>query len=286
MAPFIDNKKNPLWNLNSNNLMLINYHISWITKQFFRSFDRHSNKTVTLSELLQDINNFSKTIVDVIRKSHEFSFKMVRVITLVASNPVNFVANARLWRQGIASWYSMTSRFSAILLLSPPSYILYTLASTFQCSKSFFSIKVKTTSFTWNKVNVVSIFVFIYRVVFPNTSILLVCLCVIDGRPQFMQLRWRVCKKRKEMSEKCGRLHKKYDSIGILLCATSCIITIIIIIRTSSAGQSGKNKMVYKLSTQPHKHLRHGKTEKQTQGINQRLTALLNPSNVQVSNTV
>ena len=53
--------------------MLINLHISLITKRFFRSFDRHSDKTVTLSELLQDINNFSKTIVDVIRKSHEFS---------------------------------------------------------------------------------------------------------------------------------------------------------------------------------------------------------------------
>ena len=32
-----------------------------------------------------------------------------------------------LWRQSIASGYSMTSRFSAILLLSPPSNILYTM---------------------------------------------------------------------------------------------------------------------------------------------------------------
>ena len=54
MAPFIDNIKFPLWNLNINNLMLINFHISLITKQFFRSFDRHSDKIVTLSELLQD----------------------------------------------------------------------------------------------------------------------------------------------------------------------------------------------------------------------------------------
>ena len=112
--------------LNINNLILINFHISLITKRFSRSFDRHSDKTVTLRELLQDINNFSKTIVD-IRKSHEFSFKIVRVITIVVSNPVNFLVNACLWRQSTASWYSMTSWFSAILLLSPSYCILYTL---------------------------------------------------------------------------------------------------------------------------------------------------------------
>ena len=62
----------------------------------FRSFDLHSDKIVTNSELLLDINNFSKTIVHVIRKSHEFSFKIVRVITIVVSNSVNFLVNARL----------------------------------------------------------------------------------------------------------------------------------------------------------------------------------------------
>ena len=35
------------------------------------------------------------------------------------------------------------------------------------------------------------------------------------------------------------------------------IIIIIIIIKTSSAGPSLKNKDVYKLLSQPHKHLRH-----------------------------
>ena len=55
--------------------MFINFYISLIAKRFYRSFDRHSDKTVTLSELLQDINNFSKKIVD-IRKSQEFSFKL------------------------------------------------------------------------------------------------------------------------------------------------------------------------------------------------------------------
>ena len=130
LPPFIYNFKFPLWNLNINNLMLINFHISLITKRFLRSFHRHSDKTVTLSELLQDINNFSRTIVDVIRKSHEFSFEIVRVIAIVVSNPVNFLMNARLWRQSIATWYSIMSRFSAILLLSPPSYILYALMTT------------------------------------------------------------------------------------------------------------------------------------------------------------
>ena len=96
MAPYIDNIKLPLRNLNINNLMLINFLISLITKRLFRSFDRYSDKTVTISELLQDINNFSKTILDVIRKSREFSFKIVRVITIVVTNPVNFLVNARL----------------------------------------------------------------------------------------------------------------------------------------------------------------------------------------------
>ena len=110
--------------------MLIDLLISLITKRFFRSFDRHSDETVTHSELLLYINNFSNKIVDVIRKSPEFSFKIVRVITIVVSNPVNFLVNDRLWRQSIASGYSMTSRFAAIMLMSPPSYILYTLSRT------------------------------------------------------------------------------------------------------------------------------------------------------------
>ena len=101
IAPFIDNIKFPLWNLNINNLILINFHISLITKRLFRFFDCHSDKTITLSELLQDINNFSKTIVAVTRKYHELSLKIVHVITIVISNPVNFLVNVRVWRQSI-----------------------------------------------------------------------------------------------------------------------------------------------------------------------------------------
>ena len=126
MAQFNDNIKFQNRNLNINDLLLINLHITLITKRFFRYFDRHSDQTITLSELLLNINNVSNKIVNVIRKSHEFSFKIVRVITIVVSNPLNFLVNARLWRQSIKNGYSMTSRFAAILLLSPPSYILYT----------------------------------------------------------------------------------------------------------------------------------------------------------------
>ena len=83
ISQFNDNIKFRWRNLNINDLMLINLHISLISKLIFRSFDRHSDKTVTLSELLLDISNFSKTIVHVIRRSHEFSFKIVQVITIV-----------------------------------------------------------------------------------------------------------------------------------------------------------------------------------------------------------
>ena len=44
-AAFIDNMKFTLSNQNINNLMLINFHISLITKRFFRSFDHHRDKT-------------------------------------------------------------------------------------------------------------------------------------------------------------------------------------------------------------------------------------------------
>ena len=74
MAAFIDNIKFPLTKLNINNLMLINFHISLITKRFFRSFDRHSIKTVTLSELLPNINKFRNKILDFFKNFHEGGF--------------------------------------------------------------------------------------------------------------------------------------------------------------------------------------------------------------------
>ena len=94
MSQFNDNIK-ILWrNLNINDVMLINLHISLIPKRFFRSFDLHSDKRVTLRELLLNINSFSNKIVDVIRKSREFNFKIVRVITIDVSNPVNFFSES------------------------------------------------------------------------------------------------------------------------------------------------------------------------------------------------
>ena len=74
MPVFIDNIKFPFSNLNINNLMLINFHISLILKLFFGSFDRHGDKTVAISELLPIINKFRNKILDFFRKFHEDGF--------------------------------------------------------------------------------------------------------------------------------------------------------------------------------------------------------------------
>ena len=80
MAPFIDNIKFPLWNLNINNLMLINFHTSLIMKRFFCSFHHHSNKTVTLRELLPNINEFNNKILDVFRKFPNVDSKLYELL--------------------------------------------------------------------------------------------------------------------------------------------------------------------------------------------------------------
>ena len=54
-----------------------------------------------------------------------------------------------------------------------------------------------------------------------------------------------------------------------------------IIIKTSRTGPSVKNKVIYKLLSQPHKHLLHEKRKR-----NQQLNSPLNPSSVPLSNTV
>ena len=63
------------------------------------------------------------------------------------------------------------------------------------------------------------------------------------------------------------------------------IIIIIIIIKTSSNGTSWKTQIVNKLLSKTHKHL-YLATENTTQGNNQRLIGLSNPSKVPVPNTV
>ena len=62
ISQFNDDMKFRWRTLNINNLMLITLHISLIKNRFFQSFVRHSDKTVTLSELLLDINNFSNKL--------------------------------------------------------------------------------------------------------------------------------------------------------------------------------------------------------------------------------
>ena len=82
ISQFNDNIRFRWRNLNINDLMLINLLISLITKRFLRPFDRHSDKTVALSELLPNNNDLRNKILNVIRKSHECSFKIIRFITI------------------------------------------------------------------------------------------------------------------------------------------------------------------------------------------------------------
>ena len=51
-----------------------------------------------------------------------------------------------------------------------------------------------------------------------------------------------------------------------LLTYMKSYIIIIIIIKVCSTGPSVKNKIVDKLLTPPHKHMRHGNPEKETKG--------------------
>ena len=64
------------------------------------------------------------------------------------------------------------------------------------------------------------------------------------------------------------------------------LIIFIIIILTNNTGPSGKKQIVYKLLSRPHKHQHDRKLKNTTQGIDQLLTAALNPSNVPVPSTV
>ena len=66
------------------------------------------------------------------------------------------------------------------------------------------------------------------------------------------------------------------------------IIIIIIIIKTNEISPTGKNKIVYKLPSQPHKHMLHGKLIKTQvmEATNGWLHASFNSSNDPVSNTV
>ena len=45
-------------------------------------------------------------------------------------------------------------------------------------------------------------------------------------------------------------------------------LLLLLLLKPATQAQVENNKILIKLITQPHKHLRHGKTEKQTQGSN------------------
>ena len=121
MAPFIDYIKFPLWNLNINNLLPINFHISLITKWFLRSFDRHSDKTVTLSELLTNINKFRNKILIFFSECFtNVAFKLFELLWYMSSIPLFFSRNALKWTHTVLL-------LQQIAELSPPTYILYTL---------------------------------------------------------------------------------------------------------------------------------------------------------------
>ena len=89
--------------------------------------------SVFLSELLKDINNFSKTIVHVIRKSHEFSFKIIRVITIVVSNPVNFLLNDRLCLMTLEHRQLILDDVTIFRHLAVESTFLYSLHHGCRC---------------------------------------------------------------------------------------------------------------------------------------------------------
>ena len=111
MASFIDYIKFPLWNLIINNLMLIHFHISLITKRFLRSCEHHSYKTVTLSELLSNINKFRNKILNFSESFTNVASKLFELLWYI-------------------SWILLIPPvllLQRIAALSPPSYILYTL---------------------------------------------------------------------------------------------------------------------------------------------------------------
>ena len=124
MAPLIDCIKFPLWNLNINDLMLINFHITLISKRFLLSFDRHSDKTVTVSELLPNINKFCNKILNFLSESFtNVASKLFESLWYMPWIQLIFSRNA-------LQWIHTVLLLQRIAELSPPSYILYILLPT------------------------------------------------------------------------------------------------------------------------------------------------------------
>ena len=205
--------------------MLINFRISLITRRFFRYFDSHSDKTVTLSKLLQDINNFSKTIVGVIRNSHQFSFKIVRLITIVVSNPVNFLVNSLIRRQLILDDVTIFRH------LAVESTFLYSLHHDYNSKRSLFIYCcVKYEIFY---INVISIlFAYIYMRIRPAN---------ISFTPRLIAV------SRPTVSNSCA--------------STLIIRSFIIIFEMSSACPNTKYRRFSQLPKLLLEHIRHRKWE-------------------------
>ena len=122
-APFIYYIQFPLWNLNINNLMLINFHISLKTKRFLRSFDRHCDKTLTLSELLPNINKFRNKILN-------FLQNISRMWLLNCSSYCDTCLKSQYFFKKcspVNSYRSTVLLLHQVAEVSPPSCILYTL---------------------------------------------------------------------------------------------------------------------------------------------------------------
>ena len=118
-APFNYNKFS-LWTMNINNLMLINFHISLITKRFFQYFDRHSGKTVTLSELLPNINKFRNKTVNFSESFTNAASKLFELLRYMSWILLIFPRNA-------LQWIHLVLLLQRIAELNPHSNILYTL---------------------------------------------------------------------------------------------------------------------------------------------------------------
>ena len=146
IAPFIDYIKFPLWNMHINNLMLINFHISLMTERFLRSFDRHSDKIVALSELLPNINKFeikywifSESFMNVASKLFELLWYMSWIPLFRSRNALQWIHTVLLQRMAE---------------LSPPSYILYTLLTPlilppFSLSYFIFAVLMRSSASVW-----------------------------------------------------------------------------------------------------------------------------------------
>ena len=107
--------------MNIINLMFINFHISLITKRFLRSFDRHRDRTVTLRELLPNINKFRNETLNFFSESFtNVASKLFELLWYMSWIYLTFSRNA-------LQWIHTVLLLQQIAELSPPSYILYTL---------------------------------------------------------------------------------------------------------------------------------------------------------------